>query len=105
MSPTLDPSSQHFLNLLDRIQARMSNAQKQISSGVRVNTPADAPDQISVLLQLHADIQLNSDLHTTLGRAKTEVDTGEQALSGAVDLMQQASVIASQATSPLQTDS
>jgi len=103
MAPNLDPSSQQFLYLLNRIQTRMNTAQMQMSSGLRVNTAADAPDEISSLLQLHADIAQNQEIQTTLGRVKNEVDTGEQAVSSAVDLVQQASVLATQATGPLQT--
>jgi flagellar hook-associated protein 3 FlgL len=103
MSSTIDPSSEQFLNAISRIQSRLDQAQRQISSGLRVSVASDAPDAVSPILQLHAQIQRNTEVQTELGRVKTEVDTGESSLSTAVSLMERASVLATQGASTAQT--
>lgn len=103
MISTLDPSAQRFLNDLNQSQQRTSRAERQISSGLRVSAPSDAPDQISTILQLHSSIDRNQQIQTNLGQTKTEVDGAEQALQSAVQLMDQAAVLAAQATGPAQT--
>jgi len=99
MSP-ISPSAQQFLNSLSTIQQNLDTAQQQLSSGRKVNQPSDAPDELSPILQLHASIQANTDAQSQLGTAQTTVDTAQTALSSAVNLLQQASVFASQGLSP-----
>jgi flagellar hook-associated protein 3 FlgL len=102
MLPTIDPSGQQFLNSLARTQSRLDDAQQQISSGRRLNQPSDAPDQVSAVLQLHADIKMNQAVQKNLQQVKSEVDVGEQTLSSSIDLLQQASVYATEAEGPQQ---
>jgi len=97
MFSSIDPTAQQFLNSMNTIQSRLSITQQQISSGLKVNQASDAPDQLSPILQLHAQIQQNQDIQTNLGLAKANTDTGESALSNAVNLLQSASVLATQA--------
>lgn len=103
MLSTIDPSGQQFLDSLNRLQARLEDAQRRIASGRKLNQPSDAPDQVSPVLQLHADIRMNQAIATNLRQVRTEVDAGEQTLSSSVSLLDQALVIATQATGPLQT--
>ena len=103
MGLTIDPSGQQFLDALNRIQETLSTAQAQLGSGKKVNKPSDEPDAVSPILQLYAEIQRNQDIQTNLGTVQTNVKTAEQTLSNSVDLLQNASVIASQALGPDQT--
>jgi flagellar hook-associated protein 3 FlgL len=103
MLPTIDAGAQQFLNSVNQVQAKLDRAQRQISTGVKVAKASDAPDEVSGILQLQADIRRNQDLKDGMNQVKTEVDTGEQTLSACVDLMQQASVIATQGTATTQT--
>lgn len=98
MFSSIDPTGQQFLNAMDLIQARLSTAQQQIASGSKVNQASDAPDQLSPILQLHAQIQQNQDMQTNLGLTKSNVDAGESALSNAVNLLQSALTVATQAS-------
>ncbi len=102
LSP-ISPSGQQFVDSLNATQARLSVAQLQISTGLKVNQPSDAPDQISPILQLHSEIQQNQDLQNGLNTALTTVKTSESALSDAVNLLQSAAVTATQATGTTQT--
>jgi flagellar hook-associated protein 3 FlgL len=103
MTSGINPEGERFINALNAIQARFNNAQQQISSGLKVSQPSDAPDQLSPILQLHAQINQNESLQSSLNTAKTTVTAAEQALSNSVELLQNASVIASEATGASQT--
>jgi flagellar hook-associated protein 3 FlgL len=96
MLPTLDRVSQAFVASMDQISQRMSHAQRQISTGLRVTNVSDEPDSISTLLQARANLASTIQIQTNLGRAKSEADAGEQALQNAVRLLEKARVLGSQ---------
>lgn len=89
MISNLNPSSQQFVNGVNQIANDMQQAQRQLSTGLRVTQVSDAPDEISALLQARADLSATQQIQTNLGRVKTEVDSGEQALQSAVQLFDQ----------------
>jgi flagellar hook-associated protein 3 FlgL len=103
MSPGINPDGQRFIDAVSKIQTRLNDAQRQISSGKKVNQPSDGPDELSPILQLHAEIHQNTAIQNGLSAAQTTVNAAEQALSSSVNLLQNASVIASQATGLSQT--
>lgn len=103
MIRNLDPSAEMFLVNLARIRSATERAQRQISSGLRVASPSDAPDQVSDILQLHADIERVAQIHTNLGRVKSEVDAAERALQLAVQFVDRARVLASQGAGTTET--
>ena len=103
MLSAISPAGQQFVNSINDIQARLNVAQQQISTGLKVSQPSDAPDQISPILQLHSQIQQNQDIQNGLNTAMTSIKAGEDALSSTVDLLQSASVTATEATSTTQT--
>jgi len=99
----LSTSDERFLNDFARIQDRMTTAQRQLSSGLRVSDPSDDPGEISAILQLISDLSHNEQVKTNLERIKTDVDTAEGAVRSAVDLLDSALSLATQAGSPAQT--
>ena len=103
MLSTISPAGQLFVNSINNIQARLSVAQLQISSGLKVSQPSDAPDQISPILQLHSAIQQNQDIQNGLNTATTTMKASDTALSSTIDLLQSAAVLATQGTSTTQT--
>lgn len=103
MLSTISPAGQQFVDSINNIQSRLTVAQQQLATGLKVNQPSDAPDQISPILQLHSAIQQHEDVQNGLNTALTTLKTSESALSSAVDLLQSASVTATQATSTTQT--
>ena len=106
MLRSLDSSTEAFLSSMDQISRRLDRAQRQISTGLRVSTISDAPDQISTILQARADIESNAQIQSNLGLVKSETDAGEQALQSAVGLMEQARVLGAQgATGTATTES
>ena len=96
MLSSLDPNSQMFVSSMEQISQRMANAQRQLSTGLKVSTVADAPDSISTLLQVRADMSANQQIQSNLSREKTEVDAAEQGLQSAVSLVENARTLGSQ---------
>jgi hypothetical protein len=88
-----DAHTDKFLQDLTAINLRIGNAEREISSGRRINAASDAPDEISHLLSLRRTLSGAEQSKANLSRVKTEVDTGEQALGHAVELLDRAQVL------------
>ncbi len=99
MISNLNPAAQQFLADLNRIQTRTNVAQGQISSGFRIQTASDSPDEIGSLLQLQAELSSNTQARANLNRAKAEVDTGENALGSAIQALDKAIQVGAQGAS------
>ena len=91
-----DPSAPRFLADLGRIQDRMQRAERQISSGLRVQTASDAPEQVLQILRLQTRIEANTQVQTNLTRVQTQVNTAEAAMREAVAIVERARVLAAQ---------
>jgi flagellar hook-associated protein 3 FlgL len=103
MVSSLNPQSQVFLNNINRISAQMTEAQTELSTGLKVNVVSDNPDVISTLLQARANLNATQQIATNLGQVSTEVNTGEQALESATTLMDQVQTLSAQGTTSTQT--
>jgi flagellar hook-associated protein 3 FlgL len=88
--------NERFLLDLQRIEARAQRAQTQISSGFKINTPSDAPDQVVGIIQLQLEIARAAQAKTNLQRVQTEVNNNEAALGTAVQLLQDVIVAGAQ---------
>lgn len=96
MISNLSPSSQAFLANMDRLQQAVSEATLQTSSGKRVNVASDAPGELATILQLRTDEVHNSQIQSNLGVAKADADAADSALGSATQLMDRATVLATQ---------
>lgn len=103
MTPGINSEGQRFINSVNQIQNLLNTAELQISSGKKVNQPSDAPDEISPILQLLAQINQNSSIQNNLTTATGTVNAAENALSNSVTLLQNAESIATEATGASQT--
>ena len=101
----LPTSDQQFLNNLNRVAERMSRAQRQLSTGVKMARVSDDPDQVSTLLNARANLSAAQQIHSNLGRVSAEVDAGEQSLQSAVQLFERARTLAAQGVTGTQTPS
>lgn len=99
----LDASSKQFLTMLSSIQRRIERAQTQLSSGKRITSASDDPDQVSPLLQTRADLRRAERAERNLTLVQGEVDAGESAVSQAVTLVERAQVLAATGASDTQT--
>jgi flagellar hook-associated protein 3 FlgL len=105
MITNLEPASELFIANVGRIQQRLADANRQVSSGKKIFQPSDAPDQIDSLLQLRADREHNRQIQSNLALAMTHVQSADGALTSAIKLMDRARVLADQgANSALDTN-
>src|SRR5579863_5231006 len=103
MVSSLKPSTEQFLNNINRIAAEMSQAQTQLTTGLKVNVVSDAPDVISPLLQAQANLSKAQQVTSNLGQVSTEVNTGEQALESATSLYDQVQSLSAEGATSTQT--
>ncbi|HEX4593405.1 MAG TPA: hypothetical protein VH157_03975 [Bryobacteraceae bacterium] len=92
----LDPVSEQFLASINTLQDRLNAAQTQLSSGLRVNKPSDAPQQIGDIFQTRADISHATQVDQNLGIVKAQVDAADSALQSAVQVLENAGTIGTQ---------
>jgi flagellar hook-associated protein 3 FlgL len=103
MISSLDPSAQRFLLDLGRIQTAIADAGRQISSGLKVSTPSDAPDQISEILQLFSGLDRSTQIRANLSRVQAETSTASETLATASQIVDRVRVLASQGAGTNQT--
>src|SRR5262245_49328561 len=103
MLSSLNANAQLFLANLDRIQNRLNRAQREISSGSRITQVSDDPEHIATLLAARQHLDAVRQIDANLGRNKVEVDTAEQSLGTAVQLMERARTLAAEGATGTQT--
>ncbi len=96
-------STQTFLNGMSRIEARLATAQRQLSTGLRINSVSDDPAHIGDLMSVRAQLDQTTQINANLGNVKTETDTGESALQNAVNLLDQVTTLGAQGQPNTQT--
>jgi len=99
----IDPAAAQFLASLNQTQARTNRAEVEISSGLSFQDASDAPDQVSDILKLRADIARNDQVQSNLSGVKVQVDTAEQAMENAEQLVEQARTLAAEGATGTQT--
>lgn len=105
MISSLSAVNQAFVNGVDQINDQLNNDELEMSSGLQMMQVSDDPDQVSELLQARASLAASQQISTNLSGVSTEVNTGEQAISGAVTLFTQVQSLAAEAASGTSTAS
>jgi flagellar hook-associated protein 3 FlgL len=72
---------------LDRLNTKLDSAQRQVSSGKRIETASDSPDQISELMSVRGQIAQNQQIQTNLASYKLETDVAASALDQASSVL------------------
>jgi flagellar hook-associated protein 3 FlgL len=103
MISSLTASENSFLFHLSRLEATITTASAQVTSGHRIGQPSDAPDQISPLLQLQASLGHNQSVEKTLTRVEAEMQTADSGISTAIQSLDQALSVATQGASSTAT--
>jgi flagellar hook-associated protein 3 FlgL len=96
MISNLNPAGEAFLGSVQRIQRRVEEASRQASSGLRVNSPSDAPGELDTILQLRADTARNTQIEANLALAKTDAESADGALNAAAKLLDRARALGAQ---------
>jgi flagellar hook-associated protein 3 FlgL len=97
----LSPAAQGFLAGVNTVEQQITTATQQVTSGLKVSTPADDPAQIDDLLQLRADRQLNTQIGSNLTMASSVASAADSAIGGATQVIDTAIQIATQAANSL----
>jgi flagellar hook-associated protein 3 FlgL len=96
MISSLDASSQSFLMGLQQIQQRVQRAQQELTTGLKINSVSDAPDQIAELWQTRSSLSQVQQIQSNLGQVQTETNTAESVLQSATTLMDRAATLGAQ---------
>ncbi|MBS1858038.1 MAG: hypothetical protein JST11_21895 [Acidobacteria bacterium] len=96
MISNLSPSNEAFVANMERVQRNLQEASQQMSSGLRVNTASDAPDEVGNIMQLRTDMVRNTQIQANLALAKTDADAADSALNSATKLMDRARTLGAQ---------
>jgi flagellar hook-associated protein 3 FlgL len=99
----LNTSAEQFLESVNRIDANNQKAQRELSTGLKISTVSDSPDQISTLLVARANLAAVQQESANLSRTKAETDAGEQALQNAVTLYDRVQTLAAEGVNATQT--
>jgi flagellar hook-associated protein 3 FlgL len=86
-----------FLNALADTQQRFAKTQTQVSSGQRVNSPADDPAAAARIAQLNATLSRLDQFKSNADFARNQLGLEESALTSTVDNLQQIRELAVQA--------
>jgi|GEM_PF-501137 len=97
--------SEWFLSGLATLQDREIATQEELSSGYRVRSAADAPSQVSELVELSSSLSTYQNWNTNLGSVQAEAQTADQAIGTATSLLQQAATLGSQGANSTATAS
>jgi flagellar hook-associated protein 3 FlgL len=87
MLDPIDSSSRQFLLGMDALNKRLDRAQQLVSSGKRIETASDSPDQIGELLQVRGEIAQNQQTQANLTSYKLEANIAANALDQASSVL------------------
>jgi flagellar hook-associated protein 3 FlgL len=102
MITALDVSDLRFLASVNQIQTTAEQAQEQISSGLRLQSPSDDPADVSASILTSAELGQTEQVQTNLGLVTSEVNSGEQALEDATSVLQNVNTLGTQGLSGTQ---
>lgn len=87
--------SQKLLAALQRTQRELQDAQNEISTGIAVNRPSEAPSQISAILTLQSGLETREQHERNLTYAQSFLNTADDAMGDANSIILEARSIAS----------
>ena len=92
----VDPSGEQFLLDMQSLDKRIERVQRQISSGLRIQSASDDPDQISNLLRTRAEMAQNNQIRNDLKSYKLEADIASDALTRANQVLEKVKALNAQ---------
>jgi flagellar hook-associated protein 3 FlgL len=96
MITNLDAISELFLSQVGRMQRKLSEANRQVSSGKRIASASDAPEEVESLLQLRSVRVRNEQVRSNLTLAKSMAQSADAAIASGLQLLDRALVLANQ---------
>lgn len=99
MTPTLPGSTQQYLANLGQIGSEMTGIQTELSSGYKINSLADDPYAVGSIAATQGRIAQLQQSQTDLAQVQTELQSGDSAIQTAIQQLDRAVTLASQAGS------
>jgi flagellar hook-associated protein 3 FlgL len=96
MNSILSSSNLTFVNNVNSLQQSIGNIESELASGFSVAVPSDAPDEVSPILQLHANIQQNQQIQNNLTLVQAGAQTADQNLSAGSTVLNQVATLAAE---------
>jgi flagellar hook-associated protein 3 FlgL len=93
---SIQTAAQTFVANLTSLEQRLDKTNREVSSGLRVQTVSDAPEDVAEILEVNAAISQNNQVKTNLEQVQTEVNTAEGAISTATTVMDKAAQLATE---------
>lgn len=105
MYPITSGANLAYLANLERNQQQINQAQSEVSSGLRVQQPADDPAAVSEIMQEETALAQNQQIQTNLNSVQSELGAADSTLQSAVQAVESAVSLATQgATSTATAD-
>ena len=95
----LNPANQQFVASVNNLEDQLQNVELQASSGLRVNQASDAPQEVQDIFQARSDLGQVNQVQQNLTTVQAQVNAADSALQNAIQVLQQASTLATQAAS------
>ena len=86
----LSPSNDQFLASLNILQNNLSQADEELSSGLRVNQASDAPQSLQDIFETRSELGQANQAAQNLTTIQGQVQTAGGALQSAIELLNQA---------------
>jgi len=99
VTTSINPRSDSLLLAIERISGHIESAQAQMSSGYRINKASDDPASAGLVITLQSMLSKSGQAKLNLNRYSAEVNSAETSLSSAVELIDRAIALATQAAS------
>jgi flagellar hook-associated protein 3 FlgL len=98
MTSQLPGATEKYLADLSRLQASVDKAQRQVSSGFRVERASDDPSAVGGILQIQSELSANATSQANLSEVGAELTSADSGLQSAIHLMDRAISLATQAS-------
>jgi flagellar hook-associated protein 3 FlgL len=86
----LTPANEQFVASVENLQNQLTNADNQLSSGLRVNVASDAPGEVEDIFQARSDLASVNQTTQNLTNVQAQVNAGDSSLQSAIQLLQNA---------------
>jgi flagellin-like hook-associated protein FlgL len=82
----LTPANEQFVASVENLQNQLTNADNQLSSGLRVNVASDAPGEVEDIFQARSDLASVNQTTQNLTNVQAQVNAGDSSLQSAINL-------------------
>jgi flagellar hook-associated protein 3 FlgL len=97
MIRNIGPANEYFLNAMSQLQDNLQLVQRQLSSGLRIERPSDAPDRLYDVIHRKSEITYSGQVLKNMARVQASVDAADTSLQQAIRVLEDAIVTGTKA--------